>query len=428
MALLSTIFLVLLVAAIGVIKKVFSLSMFSPPMILSSIWVFFIFTSLFFFEGYSWNYGGLIWILLACIFYAIGYAVVARSRVKSDNSKTLELNINKGRAQAVLVVFIVLSLIYTFTLLGMYGISMTVFLDINQLAEVNNMVAVERYSGGGVAALALQVLLAFVYASPLLGGFMLVYAESKKQRVFYLMSPLPVALAFSVTNEKATFILSVFFVFSGILIGYLHRYGHFPRLGFKKIIFGVLGMLGLMLVLLTSMTLRIGEATSDNFGVAIEKAANSYMLSHVPAFDHIFPALAEEGDLSWGQYTFYGIADTLNLADREQGIYNDYFYHGEISTNVYSVFRGLILDFGVIGALLLHVLTGAATGLAVRYIIVFRRQTSLAIGVLAIAYSAILFSFAVSPLSYMSLIVAYVLFVVACKLLFVGQADEASKA
>src|SRR5260370_25887241 len=54
---------------------------------------------------------------------------------------------------------------------------------------------------------------------------------------------------------------------------------------------------------------------------------------------------------TWGRYTFAGLFDLARLSPRAQGLYTDQMLVDREPYNIYTVFRGLIQDFTLPGAL-----------------------------------------------------------------------------
>ena len=87
----------------------------------------------------------------------------------------------------------------------------------------------------------------------------------------------------------------------------------------------------------------------------------------------------------YGIMTFFGIANALGIEERIAGIYREFIYFGRIdssiSSNVYTIFRMLIDDFGKIGALVFLFLLGFGSAKAIVFIkkrkMVFLSQTFL---------------------------------------------------
>lgn len=411
-------------------KRVFKLNLLSPPILMSAIWMMFIAASLILFRDYPWHYLGLIWICIACTAYTTGYVLMKQylrnKKYPRKEEKTPERHLTatgKRRAKAILMIVLVLAFTYVFLRLQTYGVSIVDISNVEDLAETNNAIAVARYTNGSSSSIILQAFLPFVYLAPLLGGFLISYLRASKEKLLCFVSLLPIILMFSFTNEKAAALQGVVLVVSGFIVGYLNKYGRFPTLKPKHIAVIVAGGVLLLSTLLASMMLRIGSVDPETLNIALQKLANSYALSHMPAFDSIFPSLMQSKELTGGVYTFYGIADTLGIVERQQGVYQDFFTYNDITTNIYTAFRGLILDFGVLGALVVSFITGALTALGVRSL-TSRGHSSIAIGFLAGVYTFIFFSFIVSFMSYMSLILTFILFTLISKLIIPGQASE----
>lgn len=112
----------------------------------------------------------------------------------------------------------------------------------------------------------------------------------------------------------------------------------------------------------------------------------------------------------YGIMTFFGIANALGIEERIAGIYREFIYFGRIdssiSSNVYTIFRMLIDDFGKIGALVFLFLLGFGSAKAIVFIkkrkMVFLSQTFL-----VAVYSYVMWGFVASIWAYTSILCAY---------------------
>lgn len=115
-------------------------------------------------------------------------------------------------------------------------------------------------------------------------------------------------------------------------------------------------------------------------------------------------------DLQYGAMTFMGIANAIGLAERKFGLYRDFLSFGRLDktmqSNVYTLFRLLIDDFGKIGALLFMFILGFASAKSIVFIkkrkIIFLSQAFL-----VAIYCLIMWSFATSIWAYTSILCAY---------------------
>lgn len=114
--------------------------------------------------------------------------------------------------------------------------------------------------------------------------------------------------------------------------------------------------------------------------------------------------------LKYGVMTFMGIANAIGLSERKIGLYRDFVYFGRLDktmrSNVYSLFRLLIEDFGIIGALVFMLVLGFASAKAVLFI-KQRKWIFISQAFLVAIYCLIMWSFATSIWAYTSIICAY---------------------
>ena len=114
--------------------------------------------------------------------------------------------------------------------------------------------------------------------------------------------------------------------------------------------------------------------------------------------------------LKYGVMTFFGVANLLGIAERQPGVYRDFVYFGQnnedLHTNVYTIFRMLIDDFGIVGALVFLFLLGFASAKAIEFIkkrkMIFLSQTFL-----VAVYSYVMWGFVASIWAYTSILCAY---------------------
>lgn len=117
-----------------------------------------------------------------------------------------------------------------------------------------------------------------------------------------------------------------------------------------------------------------------------------------------------DDQLKYGVMTFCGIFNGLGLAKRQKGIYRDYVYFGRLDktmrSNVYTIFRMLIDDFGIVGALVFLLLLGFASAKAIVFI-KKRKMIFLCQAFLVAVYSYVMWGFVASIWAYTSIICAY---------------------
>ena len=135
-------------------------------------------------------------------------------------------------------------------------------------------------------------------------------------------------------------------------------------------------------------------------------------MGHLPAFDIWFdrqPLLST--DLTCGGKFFMGITNYLGIVERKSGIYDEFVdisLYGD-QTNVYTIFRILIEDFGIIGTLIFFLLLGYFAQRMYINVRTLRRYKSSLTFIVAF-YFLTSWSFVTSVFVYTSYIVMFFLF------------------
>jgi oligosaccharide repeat unit polymerase len=217
--------------------------------------------------------------------------------------------------------------------------------------------------------LPLRLGLIALYASALAGGALFRVAERRSLRMLALL-PFGIVLAYvALTSTKAPAMFVAYLWLAGWLVASLGRSGQsFSILQPRYVaLFTLFWVAALPLTYLFTAIRRreLGTIYSDEAASAID----TYFFSHLATFSHWFHTQAFNPDpLNWGRYTFAGLADFLGLSPRLPGVYETVVTvgpRGETS-NLFTVFRGLISDFSLPGAMLLLFAFGLLAGLAWR--------------------------------------------------------------
>lgn len=172
----------------------------------------------------------------------------------------------------------------------------------------------------------------------------------------------------------------------------------------KKLVL-LLGVTGAALLLMLAVFIVV----RSGFQKSLADGFKQYGFGMIPAFDRYFSVLRPE-KLSWGIYTFYGIFSTLGLTPSgiPQGIYREmYLGRDNYATNIFTAFRSLLDDFGLVGCLAVFVLLGV---LCAVFTDVCRnnRKRALAPSGLCFLLFFLLNSFMISSGTYFSLCLAHV--------------------
>lgn len=222
-----------------------------------------------------------------------------------------------------------------------------------------------RYYEGYTEPLDVRVLLAGLYLAALVGGLILARATQAADR-FLAGFPIFVGVVIAaITTSKATFLVPIIMTFSAYLA--------YPNLTLRSHIgssvlgasLKLLAAAALVLMLFVGTLVVRYELTDFEQWVLITDRMIGYLVGHVTAFSawiELEGVLANR-ELTWGAYTFVGPYSVLAGAERVPGVYetiafND--YGGE--SNVFTAFRGLIMDFGFPAALVICLIMSAVAG------------------------------------------------------------------
>lgn len=229
--------------------------------------------------------------------------------------------------------------------------------------SVTNELIVDRYTESTVENVFSQLSNILTYCSAGLGGlvFFGVRRASSRFAVAVLTAAPPLALMTIAGAKGAIFLCMA--IFYGALLAARIRTGRTDIVNRK----GLVGLLLAVLILIPFVTVSFlarglyGATTNADISAGLYRNFISYTSAHVYAFSDWFSwrigqqsALSyAEDDIGVGFNTFYSIFKALGSTKVvPPGFYDEYYqYSWYLQSNIYTVFRGLILDFTIGGSL-----------------------------------------------------------------------------
>lgn len=151
----------------------------------------------------------------------------------------------------------------------------------------------------------------------------------------------------------------------------------------------------------------------------------SYAIGHLACFDKWY-SLSTTEDLPYklGVRTFFGLSNALGIEKRESGIYDEtvFFGKGEIqgNSNVYTAFRPLVEDYGILGSMVFMIMFGFLSQLCIVNIRQYRRAY-LSETILCAIFAWVFWSFVTSIFSYLSYFAMFFFFFLLLKLTYKPQ-------
>ena len=242
-------------------------------------------------------------------------------------------------------------------------------------ATANQYLAL-RYSGKIEPNIFAQLGVLLNYTGVSIGGLILGSKNGKIEKiVILLLSFVPAALHMVVYADKGTLFLCASLFYGGVIISRLRKGDTaLTNKATNKIL--LCSLLILTPVLISSFLARgIDSSNIDEVKDKLTYYLSSYAFGHLYAFSDWFSSYNfngswqryyHEGDLTLGFSTFMAIFRAFgDVTPVPDGYYDEYFQYKEIlQTNIYTIYRGAIQDFGIFGTLIYMLITGAIFNLA----------------------------------------------------------------
>lgn len=300
-----------------------------------------------FFTDYKFSISLYIFLIFACLSVFLG-EFLGMGR----NNKLRPIEFSENRLFLFTYISVAIGFVFPIESLILNGIPLETLLSFENLLEANNTMAVARYSDEINTSVISQITLIFLYLAPLLAGFSDAQFKSTK---LIVISLLPSLLVLITQNTKLVFIAALFLIIVGRLTYFLIFFNRFPSIKLNQILKLFFGGFIFYILMLFTFVARIGKINDEAFANANSKIA-SYV-AHLPAFDNwLNDYLNDDHYIDWGLKTFYGITNFIGLVERKTGIFENYYVFTsndiEFKTNVYTVFRFHIEDFGIFGTFL----------------------------------------------------------------------------
>jgi oligosaccharide repeat unit polymerase len=244
----------------------------------------------------------------------------------------------------------------------------------------------------------------WVYPAVLLAGISFALARNRVQKWLAIVPLIPASLVGTVFAARAGLLISLICWFSGYFaIRHRQTSGTYALFQKKFLVLVSAIMVGAVSFFMAIDTVRIFKGGNFEVGTDLPRLSK-YFLGSVPAFcDWMHGPKSQE--ITMGAYTFAGVFDLLGIKQRQVGLYERYeTLDGGEDTNIYTLFRGLIQDFTLPGAIVFCILLGIAAGYAASW--EAKNQVG-SVLTLAGYYAFIIFSPLSSLFTYNGLILAW---------------------
>lgn len=385
---------------------------FNPAMIYTLIWSFFSITPCFIWTEIEWDYMGLFWIAFSCMSMIIGQGLAISIFVRrkqysnTENPQPYEKQeyVNIDMLRRVVFVLIVACLLRVAYSVVSKGFSLSVFYNLKQLISINNYSAYNRYNTEESVGVVNQIFLIVQYSLPIFGGYLIQYTGNRKEKILPFMTLLPVTLGLLISNAKAGFIAAVFNFAASYMVSSYWVDGKYKKFSGKALIIVVGLIFAFIGIMFISMCMRVGDF-SDATIAYVKDRIMVYGFGQMKAFDEWF--CNRDPEYTMGVSTYMWFFNRLGFVNRAQGVYG---YAHSIRTNVFTVFRGIINDFGILGGQFYIFLRGMIGGYLSLKFENSRNFNLLNFTLLISTYLFIAYGFIISPWIYTTYALMYVFF------------------
>lgn len=342
----------------------------SPSFIINILWAFYCFIPIILNPSVEVNPISLLIIYVSLGFFSIShllFPVVSSSSLTSPKSF---LFFKERLFFRLIIFFCISSILFNLVSISLQGMQI-IDLLFNPLKFANSVLAL-RYRGDFEFNIFGSLSTILTYTNSILVGIFIGVFSKKKTFTVFCLGLLPAIFILITTAAKGQVFLSLFYILGGVISAKLFT-------GQKKLITkrfkSNLKKLSVVLTILVVFGLISRDPSSyenndiDSVTSSIFKGVNSYASGHILCFSdwingYYFNMSENEYYDSYykfipGFMTFTSLYDMLGYnKSLPRGVYVEFLENDSFKSNIYTVFRGLIYDFGLFGNFLFWIILG----------------------------------------------------------------------
>jgi oligosaccharide repeat unit polymerase len=283
-----------------------------------------------------------------------------------------------------------------------------------------NQYLVRRYAGDLNENIYGKLAMVLIYVAVMMGGFLCHHARTAKRRwAVIFLSFLPSIFVMVTQSARGMLLLSLGYFFGALVLARLreHKLGLGEWRSMQRLV-----LYGLLLVPLVAVSfISKGLYTHDDSDYMWRRLLfyfSSYSSAHLYAFSDWFAFFIGEPAMNTyaveppahGFHTFMSVFRWFG-SERPVpvGYYDEYFLYDDLmSSNVYTIFRGLISDFGLTGSLVFLFAVGFGLHLSF-YLFLMVRRPAISAAIFVLMFGYIYNSFTISLLIWNSVYASFVL-------------------
>lgn len=406
----------LLLVVLALVSRKQQGTWFAPGAFFALVWSLFVWAPLLLVNDVGVWPGAVWWIALSATVLSLGSTVgmaTANAWGKADAVKIPVSAIRWPGLEWFVVVSTLLGFVAVFVFISRTKSGLHLFSSLGALCQSGRDFYLSRNRAqlsGLSEPLPARLLLTATYLSALLGGLMLATRSSGTRRWIALLPVLPAVGVAAILTTRSSITFAVILLAASYFAARVAASAGRERLLTPAKLFAFTGTV--LAVLTLSVLLQMCRSQYLNPSQSVEVLAGFRF--DALGYLAVFSAWFQQGGwhpsrLSFGAFSFAGLFDLLRLKGRVPGLYTESLLLGPHNhpVNIFTVFRGLLEDFGPIGALLLLLGVGFGSGFAFAGA---RRGNFLYVPILAAFYAATLWSFVVNLFSYNTMLLAWTVF------------------
>ena len=374
------------ILSIGILVGKWLKTFLNPTSIFCFFWFIYTFFPIVFVISVPINALSIIFIFIAIFFFSVSVIFFKWNIAFDKNQLKKELVPNLfSNSFMINMNYLIFIIIIVCLIIDIYIQGFTIFDFTSNFFESSNKFMVKRYTDEIIPNPFSQVSNILNYSLNILGGIVIGSKITNKitNIKLIIINIMPAAIITLTQAAKGTILLSIVLFFSGILISRIFK--HNLELTNKKtnkiLLFASISLLIILLISILSRGLY--ELEGSDLISTLKYNFNSYAFGHIYAFSDWFSFYLFSDSLenyvfnghTNGFYTFMSIfkafGDTTFVPP---GVFIEYFsYNNILQTNIYTLFRGTITDFGIFGSFIFCFFLGLFSNISYYCILYFKK-------------------------------------------------------
>tara|TARA_Y100000590_G_scaffold346139_1_gene396243 strand:- start:3331 stop:4413 length:1083 start_codon:yes stop_codon:yes gene_type:complete len=289
-------------------------------------------------------------------------AIIAHplNSIKSNNNLSFVSQTNTKFLYYVLILISLISFLGIYLLIRFSTITYLSENYINEWMMIPNMIAVDRYAGILNYPFYIKYSLYFIYPGNLLAGLLFADNNLSFKKKILLSSPLIAAIILGIIEGSRTSILLGIILFGSAWMStsmYKNNQAVTRKGSYLKFAFGI----GISLLLFTISFIFIQWLRQGMDGIIFDLLIDrirAYFFGYLAAFSKWLVSSNPEISFYPGFVTFAGPFNLLGIMERPLGFYSPINITTDISTNIFTAFRGIVSDFSIPGSILIAFIIG----------------------------------------------------------------------